>query len=300
MTPNRRFFLAGMAAAGMGAVAAAVQQAEAEQPGTNEDTIQADAAVIGAGFSGLAATERLAQRGLTVVLLDAKGRIGGRTETVNVDGAVLDLGAGWITDPDHNHMLDLATRFGVKLYPQFDDGEIVQYDNGRRSLLPPLRISPDSHAAEFDGAFAVLRELDRLAAPLDVKAPWTFPDAGSADAILAETWIKTTFPDLNPESANLVNAIFGGYPGSPAWFSLLHALFYGKNAGGWTSNVFLFRNQLRSPIGTQGLAELLWSSFDQKQVRTLLNHPVSAIEAGKDGSSPSMRSSRHLPWSPRA
>jgi len=97
--------------------------------------------------------------------------------------------------------------------------------------------------------------------------------------VLAETWIKTTFPDLNPESVNLVNAIFGGYPGSPAWFSLLHALFYGKNAGGWTSNVFLFRNQMRSPVGTQGLAELLWSSLDPKQVRTLLGHPVSAIEA---------------------
>jgi monoamine oxidase len=106
--------------------------------------------------------------------------------------------------------------------------------------------------------------------------------AGAADAVLAETWIKTTFPDLNPDSANLVNAIFGGYPGSPAWFSLLHALFYGKNAGGWTSNVFLFRNQLRSPVGTQDLAELLWQSFDRKQVRTLLDHPVSAIEAGKD------------------
>jgi hypothetical protein len=46
-------------------------------------------------------------------------------------------------------------------------------------------------------------------------------------------------PDLNPESENLANAIFGGYPGSPAWFSLLHALFYGKNAGGWTSNQFM-------------------------------------------------------------
>ncbi len=266
MRPSRRIFLSGATAAAAGiSLPARLQEAQAAEGDEAEGIVRADVAVVGAGFSGLAAAERLAARGLTVALIEAKDRIGGRTESVRVDGAVLDLGAGWITDPDHNHLLNLAERFGVKLYPQYDEGEIVRYDGGKRERLPPLRISPEHHPAEFDGAFAVLHEMDRLATPLDLNAPWTFPDAGRADAVLADTWIKTTFPDLNPESVNLVNAIFGGYPGSPAWFSLLHALFYGKNAGGWTSNVFLFRNQMGSPVGTQGLAELLWSSLDQSR-----------------------------------
>jgi monoamine oxidase len=283
VTPDRRIFLNGVALAAAGiAVPATLQDAAADDGMPASGTLQVDVAVVGAGFSGLAAAERLAGRGLTIALVEAKNRIGGRTESISVDGAVLDLGAGWITDPDHNHMLALARRFGVKLYPQYDVGEIVHYADGRRDRLPPLHISPESHPEELQGAFAVLRELDHLAAALDVKAPWTYPDAAAADAILAETWIRTRFPDLNPASANLVAAIFGGYPGSPAWFSLLHALFYGKNAGGWTSNVFLFRGQLRSPVGTQGLAELLWSSFDRRHVTTLLGHPVLAIDAGAD------------------
>jgi hypothetical protein len=149
---------------------------------------------------------------------------------------VLDLGARWITDPDHNHLLS-------KLYQQYDVGEIVRYAGGKCERLPPLRASPEHHPAEFDGAFAVLHEMDRLATPLDLNKPWTFPDAARADTVLAEVWVKTSFPDLNPKSVNLVNAIFGGYPNSPAWFSPLHALFYGKNASSWASNVSLSRNQ---------------------------------------------------------
>jgi monoamine oxidase len=281
---NRRSVLGSMAVAAMGTtVPAAVQEALAEaESGCERNPLNVDVVVIGAGFSGLAAAERLSGRGLTVALVEAQDRIGGRSESERVDGAVLDLGAGWITDPDHNYMLDLAKRFGIKLYPQYDDGEIVHYADGRRDRLPPLRISADHYPQELDGAFAILREMDRLAGDLDITAPWTFAEAAHADAILAGSWISAKFPDLNPQSRNLVNAIFGGYPGSPDWFSLLHALFYGKNAGGWTSNVFLFRGQLRSPVGTQGLAELLWSSLDRRLVTTLLAHPVTAVASGQD------------------
>ena len=283
MKKDRRFFLNSIAAAAAGvAVPAMLQDAQAEEnaPRTR-GRLNVDVVVVGAGFSGLAAADRLAASGLTTALIEASDRIGGRTESVRVDGAVLDLGAGWITDPDHNYILELAKRFGVALYPQYDDGEVVHYADGKRDRLPPLRISAERHPSELQGAFAVLRKMDQLAKELDVNAPWNFPDAANADAVLAQTWMRTAFPDLNPESENLVNAIFGGYPGSPAWFSLLHALFYGKNAGGWTSNVFLFRNQLRSPVGTQGLAELLWSSLDRRLVTTLLSQPVSAIESGQ-------------------
>ena len=49
-------------------------------------------AVVGAGIAGLAAADALARRGVSVVVLDARNRVGGRIHTV--DG--VDFGAHWI------------------------------------------------------------------------------------------------------------------------------------------------------------------------------------------------------------
>ncbi|HXM70476.1 MAG TPA: FAD-dependent oxidoreductase, partial [Thermoanaerobaculia bacterium] len=43
---------------------------------------QADVVVVGAGVAGLAAARELRRRGLTVVVLEARDRIGGRVLTV--------------------------------------------------------------------------------------------------------------------------------------------------------------------------------------------------------------------------
>ncbi len=50
--------------------------------------------VIGAGMAGLAAASELHALGCKVVVLEARDRIGGRCWTDNVDGRIIDLGAG--------------------------------------------------------------------------------------------------------------------------------------------------------------------------------------------------------------
>ena len=58
-----------------------------------------DVVVIGGGLAGLAAARRLKQQGASVVLLEARDRIGGRVHSERLQtGQVIDLGAQFIGD----------------------------------------------------------------------------------------------------------------------------------------------------------------------------------------------------------
>ncbi len=77
------------------------------------------AIVIGAGMAGLTAGSRLVSAGWEVVVLEARDRIGGRTHTVDVAGARVDLGGSWIHGPFENPLIDEIERAGL---PHFNDG----------------------------------------------------------------------------------------------------------------------------------------------------------------------------------
>lgn len=66
-----------------------------------------DVVVIGAGLAGLAAARELAARGKRVVVLEARGRVGGRVHTLHEPGSPLpiELGAEFIDVPGTAHDL---------------------------------------------------------------------------------------------------------------------------------------------------------------------------------------------------
>jgi monoamine oxidase len=75
-----------------------------------------DVAIIGAGAAGLAAYRALAGRGLSVIVLEARDRIGGRALTMHLPGGILfDLGCEWLHSADQNAFVPIAEagRFGV-------------------------------------------------------------------------------------------------------------------------------------------------------------------------------------------
>ncbi|MGW5520883.1 flavin monoamine oxidase family protein [Gordonia sp. NPDC003950] len=98
-----------------------------------------DAVVVGAGIAGLTVARLLSRHGRSVVVLEARDRIGGRVHTDRSDGTVTDLGASWIHGIDDAPLFDAVRGFGMRSVEftvgsyQPDSRPIAYYDpDGRR------------------------------------------------------------------------------------------------------------------------------------------------------------------------
>ena len=76
-----------------------------------------DSVVIGAGVAGLSAARELRAAGRDVLVLEARDRIGGRTWTVDLAGAPVDLGASWLHGPHENPLTALLAEAGIPWQP---------------------------------------------------------------------------------------------------------------------------------------------------------------------------------------
>jgi monoamine oxidase len=74
-----------------------------------------DVLILGGGFAGVTAARELGQRGQRCVILEARGRLGGRTFSTEVFGEAADVGGQWIhwIQP---HVWAEVTRYGLGLY----------------------------------------------------------------------------------------------------------------------------------------------------------------------------------------
>jgi monoamine oxidase len=70
--------------------------------------------VVGAGFAGLAAATELADRGVDVLVLEARDRVGGRVWSDRAGGAVIERGAEFVLD-GYELLRGHAARFGLEL-----------------------------------------------------------------------------------------------------------------------------------------------------------------------------------------
>ena len=95
----------------------------------------ADVCIIGAGFAGLTAARRLRQAGKSVLVLEARERVGGRTWTEDLgDGVALDRGGAWFA-PTHEAAFRLAAEVGVSTYRTWVRGAHLLVGEGRTRTL---------------------------------------------------------------------------------------------------------------------------------------------------------------------
>ncbi len=89
-----------------------------------------DVVVIGAGIAGLATARGLAETGISVELLEAAERVGGRVRTIRIPGSDLpiELGAEFVHGRPQE-LIALIEEAGLTLFER--DGEFYSYENGR-------------------------------------------------------------------------------------------------------------------------------------------------------------------------
>ena len=121
-----------------------------EIPQSDSSVRNAEVLVIGAGMSGLAAARTLADKGVSVIVLEARDRIGGRTWTDSSLGLPLDLGASWIHGITGNPITKLAKEFNANTAPtDYENGILFDGDGSEVS---------DSDYAEIEDLFESIYE----------------------------------------------------------------------------------------------------------------------------------------------
>ncbi len=75
-----------------------------------------DVAIIGAGAAGLGAANALKGSGLSVLVLEARDRLGGRSHTIlPAPGVMFDVGCGWLHSADRNSFVTIAATLGFEI-----------------------------------------------------------------------------------------------------------------------------------------------------------------------------------------
>lgn len=186
---------------------------------------QVDVAVVGAGLAGLRAAERLLDAGLTVRVVEARDRVGGRTVGQEIGGATFDLGAQWI-GVGQERMAALVPRLGLETRPQHHAGTKVLEVRGKvsnyKSSIPSL---PPGPLIELE---RTMRRADKLVAALDPTDP-----LGSNPELDRQTVEQWKHSILSSRVQGLVDAMTRVVFGSePSELSMLWFLTYLRLGGG--------------------------------------------------------------------
>jgi putrescine oxidase len=238
-----------------------------------------DVVIVGAGAAGTTAANELKKAGLSVVVLEARDRVGGRLWTDVIDGAMLEIGGQWVS-PDQDALIETVAELGLETYSRYREGDSVY-------------VGPDGTVSRFTGeVFPVAPEtervigeiterLDAMVAEIDPDRPWEHEKAAEWDAISWDAWLRAQTDD-DEAVRNLAFATGSAMLTKPTHaFSLLQSLLMAASAGSYSNLVDAdFILDKRVVGGLQQVPLLLAERLGDD---VLLGHAVRTIEWSDEG-----------------
>ncbi|KAE8147902.1 FAD/NAD(P)-binding domain-containing protein [Aspergillus avenaceus] len=175
-----------------------------------------DAIVIGAGYSGLKAARDLTDYGHSVLMLEARDRVGGRTYTVESDGLLYEMGGTWVTH-HMGYLFQEMTRY------KLDRDHILthhpEYENNYYTInvpgATPRKVSHEEAGAITSRAWNVFVNADGLNCRAICPLPHAQLDNILVDRREVERYDKISCRDrfeeikhlLTPEEAGILVAL---------------------------------------------------------------------------------------------
>lgn len=273
--------LLGSAALGGAALAVSGLGAGPAEATTSSGSLPAsvDVVVVGGGISGLVAARNVLSKGKTVLVLEARDRVGGRVLNHKLsNGSIIEAGGAFV-GPTQDHLLDLAKELNVATFKEYADGDNVYVSSTIGTLRYTGTVPPDPLILP-DAAVLQLR-IDQMASEVPVDAPWTAPKAAEWDGITLETWLNenSVVPAVRKVLLCYLQPAFGT---DAQGMSLLFFLWFIATAGNETNAGTFERSSGTAGAGQDsrfvgGSGEIPLRLAAALQSRVALNAPVRKI-----------------------
>ncbi len=241
--------------------------------------LEADVCVVGAGLAGLTAARRLYQAGRSVVVVEARERVGGRVWTRTSGGGVpVDMG-GCFVGPNHERMHTLTKEMGVGTFATYVEGDNVLATGGKvrryRGDIP--RISPVALLSAAQG----IARMNAMAKKVPVDTPWDAPDAARWDAVSVRAWLSRARVPTRLGRDLIEATVRACFAADLSEVSLLNWLFLARSAVGIEALMTIAGGYQDSQFegGVQQVPDAMASELGDAVVRSC---PVEAVTQHDD------------------
>lgn len=240
-----------------------------------------DIIVIGAGLSGLSAAKVCHDKGLNVLVLEARDRVGGRTLS---DESGCDLGGSYFIQ-DHRNLFNLIAELGLKCQadvPAAIGGLPAFYSNESKTKFR----CDEPNQVPFTSKYNILTKLDYLATKrkinelcvqIDLCEPWNTKNARELDSRSFKSFIESTCRTKQVKNffLNFITPI--NLTNEAEDCSLLFALCFIRSWGGIERCIGMDSSGTSRVVGgSQLLSTRLWQQIGEERV--ILNKPVHTID----------------------
>ncbi|MFE1545961.1 flavin monoamine oxidase family protein [Streptomyces sp. NPDC058718] len=261
-------------ATGLAAVAASAGSlafggpAHAGTPQVAEDARRDyDVIVVGAGFAGATAARELRSRGLQVLVLEARNRVGGRVWTDTYLNRKIELGGQWI-HPAQTFAMEELNRYNIPLVTEIQPEVAIYPTASGPTAFPPGEVFGrlgEMLAKLFEGS---QQYFERPRDPL-----FRADLLRSVDPLSLHDRISQL--NLSAQDAGWLSSQVAGFAGGSSKDGALTSLAQwwahtGWNADGWFS-------LMSQRVGLNGMSGLVRAMLYEEPLTIKLNTPVTAI-----------------------